>query len=121
MKAVRIVQVVVLVLVAIYLAVLHVANPERIPLPGLISMPISVVLTVAIVLAWLTGWLPSRLRVWRLERKLEAVRDERDRLLEQLDPSRGASGAEPVIPDRVDPRHTVGGSQRRGDDPSDYL
>jgi uncharacterized integral membrane protein len=120
-KAVRIVQVVVLVLVAVYLAVLHAANPERIPLPGLISMPISLVLTVAIVAAWLTGWLPSRVRVWRLERKLDAVRNERDRLLEQLDPTRGAPSAEPVIPDRVDPRQAVGGGQRRGDDPTDYL
>lgn len=121
MKAVRIVQVVVLVLVAVYLAVLHVANPERIPLPGMISLPVALVLAVAIVVAWLAGWAPARVRVWRLERKLSAVRDERDRLLAQLDPARSPSGSGPVIPDRVDPRQAVGGGERRGDDPSDYL
>lgn len=121
MKAVRIVQVVVLVLVAVYLAILHVSNPERIPLPGLISMPVAVVLAVSIVVAWLAGWLPARLRVWRLERKLNAIRDERDRLLEQLEPARAAPGSEPVIPDRVDPRQAPAAGDRRGDDPSDYL
>jgi len=120
-KAIRIVQVVALVLVVAYLAVLHVANPERIPLPGLISMPVALVLTIAMGAAWFVGWLPARVRVWRLERKVETLRTERDRLLAQLNPTSAQALGEPVIPDRVDPRTAVGGGERRGDDPTDYL
>lgn len=121
MKALRIVQVVIVVLVAGYLAVLHAANPERVPLPGIISMPVALVLAIAILVSWTAGWLPGRLRAWRLERKVAALRDERDRLLAQLQPTSIANDGEPVIPDRVDPRTAVGGGDRRGDDPTDYL
>jgi len=119
-KAMRIAQVVALVLLAVYVAIFHAANPETVRLPGLLSLPIALVMALAMVLAWLVGWLPTKARVWRLERKLSAVRDERDRLLEQLETSRGASGGAAVIPDRAEPHKTVG-VNRRGDDPSDYL
>ncbi|TVR90001.1 MAG: LapA family protein [Trueperaceae bacterium] len=121
MKAIRIVQVVALVLLAVYVAIFHAANPETVRLPGLLSLPIAFVMALAMVLAWLVGWLPAKARVWRLERKLSTVRGERDRLLEQLEPSRRPEGSAAVIPDRADPRQAVGGGDRRGDDPSDYL
>lgn len=121
MKAMRIAQVVALVLLAVYVAIFHAANPETVRLPGLLSLPIALVMALAMVLAWLVGWLPAKARSWRLERKLSAVRDERDRLLEQLETRRGSSSGAAVIPDRADPHKTVGGVDRRGDDPSDYL
>ena len=120
MKAIRIAQVVALVLLAVYVAIFHAANPETVRLPGLLSLPIALVMALAMVLAWLVGWLPTKARVWRLERKLSTVRGERDRLLEQLETSRGPAGGAAVIPDRADSPHAVGGD-RRGDDPSDYL
>jgi len=117
----RIVQVVALVLLAVYLAIFHTFNPETARLPGLPSLPIAFVVVLAMVLAWLIGWVPAKARVWRLERKLSTVRSERDRLLEQLEPNRRPEGSAAVIPDRADPRQAVGGGDRRGDDPSDYL
>jgi uncharacterized integral membrane protein len=119
-KAMRIVQVVALVLLAVYVGIFHAANPETVRLPGLLSLPIALVMALTMVLAWLVGWLPTKARVWRLERKLATVRGERDRLLEQLESSRGPEGGAAVIPDRADPRKTVD-AERRGDDPSDYL
>lgn len=121
MKAIRIAQVVALVLLAVYVAIFHAANPETVRLPGLLSLPIALVMTLAMVLAWLVGWLPAKARVWRLERKLSTIRAERDRLLAQIEPTAIGEDGEPVIPDRPDPRKAVGGGERRGDDPSDYL
>ena len=118
-KAIRVAQVVALVLLAAYVTVFHAANPENVSLPGLISMPASVVVAVAIVVAWFVGWLPTRIRTWRLERKLTSLRTERDRLLDQLEPDRAGPDRTAVIPDRADPRDGTGG--RHGDDPSDYL
>jgi hypothetical protein len=120
-KAIRIVQVILLVLLAAYVAIFHAANPENVRLPGLMSMPIALVVALGMVVAWLLGWLPARLRIWRLERKLAILRSERDRLLDELEPpGAGSPRPAPVIPDRVDARVT-GGTGRRGDDPSDYL
>ena len=121
MKAIRIAQVIVLVLLAVYVAIFHAANPETVRLPGLISMPIALVVALSMLVAWFVTWLPARVRVWRLERKLATVRSERDRLLDQLQPAGMDTGDAPVIPDRVDPRNATGSGPRRGDDPSDYL
>ncbi len=120
MKAIRIVQVIVLVLLAVYVAIFHAANPETVRLPGLISMPVAFVAALAMVVAWFTAWLPARLKIWRLERKLTTIRSERDRLLDELQLTGPGSGA-PIIPDRVDPHATSNVGSRRGDDPSDYL
>ncbi len=120
MKAIRIVQVIVLVLLAAYVAVFHAANPETVRLPGLISMPVAIVVALGMLVAWFVGWLPARLRIWRLERKLATVRSERDRLLDQLEPDGLGPIRAPVIPDRAEAR-VAHGTDRRGDDPSDYL
>jgi hypothetical protein len=121
LKAIRIVQVITLVLLAVYVAIFHAANPETVRLPGLISMPVAIVVAFGMGVAWLLGWLPARVRIWRLERKLMTLRSERDRLLDQLQPEGVGSVAGPVIPDRVDPLRASGVGDRRGDDPSDYL
>ena len=121
MKAIRIAQVIVLVLLAVYVAIFHAANPETVRLPGLISLPIALVVAFGMLIAWFVTWLPARVRVWRLERKLATVRSERDRLLDQLHPAGVEAGDAPVIPDRVDPRNATGPGKRHDDDPSDYL
>lgn len=102
MRIVRIVQVVALVIIGAYGVIVHNANPEPLALPGLLSLPPSLVLLVTAVVAFLVGWLPARLRAWRRGR--EVARLERRILeLEQHVPSYDRTPTAPVIPDRVAP------------------
>jgi uncharacterized integral membrane protein len=120
-KAIRIAQVVVLVLLAVYLWVFHAVNPERISLPLAISMPPALIVLIAIVITWMVAWLPARAKVWRLQRRLKQVTQERDTLAARFAPEGYVPGDGPVIPDRIDPYETGSGRERRGDDPTDYL
>lgn len=115
MKALRVVQIVLLVLVVIYLLLFHNVNPEQVRLPLLISVPPSLVVVLAIVVAWLVGWLPGRTRVWQLERRVRRAEADRQALADELDRGRRTEPSEAVIPDRDTP------SLQRGDDPTDYL
>ncbi len=115
MKALRIAQVIALVLVAVYVLLFHNANPATVAMPLLGAMPPALLVAIVAVLAWLIGWLPGRVRTWSLERKLASLRTERDELSADLATARRGEPSAPVIPDR-----TNGGVQR-GDDPSDYL
>jgi uncharacterized integral membrane protein len=114
-KALRIVQIVALVLVAVYLVLFHYANPETVRLPLLISVPPSLVVVLAVVLAWLAGWLPGRARLWGLERRLRRAEADRQVLAGEIDRARRGEPSDPVIPDRD------AAGVRRGDDPTDYL
>jgi uncharacterized integral membrane protein len=114
-KALRIVQIVALVLVAVYLVLFHYANPETVRLPLLISVPPSLVVVLAVVLAWLAGWLPGRARLWGLERRLRRAEADRQVLASEIDRARRGEPSDPVIPDRD------AAGVRRGDDPTDYL
>jgi membrane protein YdbS with pleckstrin-like domain len=120
-KAVRIVQLVLLVLLAVYLWIFHSVNEMTVTLPLLPSMRPGAVVVIAIVLTYLVGWVPGRYRVWRLERKLEALRAERDELATRVRPREYDTPPAPVIPDRAERSEPGGASTRRGDDPSDYL
>lgn len=115
MKALRIVQLVALVLVAVYVVLFHYANPETVRMPLLISVPPSLVVVLAIAIAWLVGWLPGRARLWRLERRLHRAEADRQVLAGEMDRSRRGEPSDPVIPDRD------AAKLRRGDDPTDYL
>lgn len=115
MKALRIVQLVALVLVAVYLVLFHYANPETVFLPLLISVPPSVVIVVAAIVGWLVGWLPGRARRWSLERRLHRAEADRQVLAGEMDRARRGEPSDPVIPDRD------AAGVRRGDDPTDYL
>jgi len=114
-KALRIAQVIALVLVAVYVLLFHNANPANVAMPLLPAMPPALLIAVVAVLAWLIGWLPGRVRIWSLERKLAALRAERDTLSTDLAIARRAEPSDPIIPDRAQ------GGVRPGDDPSDYL
>ncbi len=115
MKALRIAQVIALVLVAVYVLLFHNANPGTIELPLLGRVPPSLLVVSVAVLAWLIGWLPGRLRSWRLERKLAATQAERDTLSTDLARAQRSEPSDPIIPDRAS------GGLRPGDDPTDYL
>ncbi|MFO8149595.1 MAG: hypothetical protein R6T93_04835 [Trueperaceae bacterium] len=115
MKALRIAQVIALVLVAVYVLLFHNANPGTVEMPLFGPMPPSLLVAAVAVVAWLIGWLPGRLRIWRLERKLTATQAERDTLSTDLDRARRSEPSDPIIPDRAS------GGLRPGDDPTDYL
>ncbi len=115
MKALRIAQVIALVLIAVYILIFHNANPATVAMPLLWSMPPALLLAFVAVVAWLVGWLPNRMKVWRLKRKLATAEADRDALAAELDRARRGEPSDPVIPDR-----NLEGI-RRGDDPTDYL
>lgn len=96
----RIVVLVLLALVAVYVAVVHFANPAPIALPGLLSLPLWLILVVTGGLAYVAGWLPSAIRAWRLQRDHRRL----ERRIEELEahlPSYAENRTAPVIPDRA--------------------
>lgn len=86
MKALRILQVVLLLLVLSYLLVLHNENPYNVLLPFLPNLPAAVTIALALLLGWLIGWLPTKMRMWRVKR-------ERDQLSRELRRLRGEPDA----------------------------
>lgn len=102
MKAVRILQVIVLLLLLTYFVLLHAANPILLNLPFFLPMPPSVVLGLALVLGWLIGWIPGRVVMWRRQREITRL-ERRIAELEQHLPSydQEPEDATPVIPDRM--------------------
>lgn len=99
MRIVRILQIVALVLLAVYGAMLHDANPEPLALPWLVPMPPVLVLLLVAIVAFLAGWIPPRVRLWRRGRETVRLR-RRVAELEQHLPSYDLRPSPPVIPDR---------------------
>lgn len=113
MKAVRIVQVILVVLVAAYLWLLHSANPDLVRLPladyFVPPVPVSFVVGAALVVGFLIGFVPPRINAWRKGRELTKTRRELEQLRVQLRESDTVvkrTGTyygvpeHPVIPDR---------------------
>lgn len=109
MKAGRVVQVVLLILVILYLVLFHSANHEVVELPlfrlFLPQLPVSYVIAFSIVVAFLVGWAPARLKAYRRGREIKRLRKR----LEELEPTPVTShlgevplhhGEVPIIPDR---------------------
>ena len=99
MKALRIVQFALVVVAAIYLVLIHNANPTNVILPFAIPLPPALAILVALIVGWLVGWLPARLRAWRRGREIARL-ERRVRELEAHLPGYDREGA-PVIPDRA--------------------
>ena len=114
MKAFRIAQWVALALFAGYLLLLHSANPAPLTLPFLPPLPGALLIGLVALLTYLLVALPARWRLWRLERRLQALLNERDGLQQALVVARREEPSEPVIPDRSAASAAV-------DDPSDHL
>lgn len=111
MKAVRIVQVVLTLLLALYLWMFHSANPVLVELPltriFLPLLPVSLVVITALVAGWLIGFLPTAIATWRRGREVKRLHKELDAAKARLDaphPTHNtAYSFEPevaVIPDR---------------------
>ncbi|HET8985368.1 MAG TPA: LapA family protein [Trueperaceae bacterium] len=113
MKGVRIIQVILLVLVAVYLWLFHSANPDLVRLPLLTyflpPIPVVYVVGLALVLGLAIGFIPARLTAWRRGRELTKTKRELSQLQVQMRESDTivkrtgtyyAVPELPVIPDR---------------------
>lgn len=113
MKGVRIIQVILLVLVAVYLWLFHSANPDLVQLPlatyFVPPIPVVYVVTLALLVGLAIGFIPARLSAWRRGRELTKVKRELAQLRVQMRDSEtitkrtGTYYTEPelpVIPDR---------------------
>ena len=100
MKAVRLLQIVIVLAAGAYLVLLHDMNEVNVFLPFLFSLPPAVVVVLALLIGWLLGWVPSALRGMRRSRENRRLR-RRVEELEKWDPERTVPHEEaPVIPDR---------------------
>ncbi|HEX7038919.1 MAG TPA: lipopolysaccharide assembly protein LapA domain-containing protein [Trueperaceae bacterium] len=97
MKAARIVQLLLIVLAAVYLWLFHSANPDYVELPllrGLVpQLPVGLVVVAALLIGWLVGWVPTRIALWRRAREAARLRAE---LAQER--ARAAPEAVPVSP-----------------------
>jgi hypothetical protein len=98
----RIVQVVILVLATIYLVIMQSANPAPLALPGLLPLPLWLIVAGVGVGAYVAGRLPAGLRAWRARREVQRL-ERRVAELESHVPSYDRSSDAPVIPDRGPP------------------
>ena len=99
MKAARVFQFILLVVVVAYLWWVYSANQTYVNLPGLVDLPAGVVVALALLVGWLIAWLPSRFALWRRRREITKLRSR----LAELEPSgveRVRTTRDPVIPDR---------------------
>lgn len=100
MKAVRLLQIVLVLAAGAYLWLLHDLNEVNVFLPFLFSLSPAVVVLLALLLGWLLGWLPAAVRGVQKNREIRRLR-RRIQELEKWDPDGAATGEEaPVIPDR---------------------
>lgn len=104
MKGARILQFVLVILLALYLVAFNNVNPDPLTLPllpMLIPLPPVLVVIVALVGGWLVGWVPVRITLWRRSRENRRLRQQLSRA-EGEPQGRGTAPREraPVIPDR---------------------
>jgi len=106
-KGVRILQVVLLVLAALYLVLFNNLNPEPVNLPLLLLVPVAPVFVVlaALIGGWLIGWLPPRLELWRRGREIRRLRQRLADLEQSSSRHEAPDTLTPVIPDRLPFRH----------------
>lgn len=74
MKVARVLQILVLLLLAAYLVLLGYANPQTVRLPFLIWLPTAWVVVGALLLGFGSGWLSLSGRVFRLNRENRGLR-----------------------------------------------
>ncbi len=99
----RIVVLVLLTLTAVYVAIMQSANPIPVALPGLLPIPLWIVVLVTALVAYLAGWAPATIAAWRLRRERNRL-EKRISELESHLPNYGTSEQAPIIPDRTPAR-----------------
>jgi hypothetical protein len=101
-RIVRIVQIVIVIIAVAYVAIVQNANPDALALPGLLPLPVWLVVGLTAILSFLAGWLPATVRAWRLGRDASRL-ERRVADLESHVPSYDRARTAPVIPDRATP------------------
>jgi uncharacterized integral membrane protein len=104
-KALRIVQIIILIALVAYLFLMNNYNPQWLELPFVISLPSALVVGIGLVVGWLVGWAFGQSGNWSRNRELSRLK-KRVAELEKQEPrvtavniSRDAET--PVIPDRT--------------------
>lgn len=104
MKALRIVQIILLLALVGYLFWINTSG-QWISLPYLIDLPVGIVLGAGIFLGWLVGWFFGQMGTWSKNRELSRLK-KRVAELEKQEPRVTAvnisrDSETPVIPDRT--------------------
>ncbi|MCA9839854.1 MAG: LapA family protein [Trueperaceae bacterium] len=99
MKAVRIIQLILFVIVAIYLILVHQTN-NPIQLPWFFPLSPAIVIALGFIIGYLIGLLPGQTSAWRKNRQIAKL-EKRIRELEQRVPGYASNSKQPIIPDRV--------------------
>jgi protein-S-isoprenylcysteine O-methyltransferase Ste14 len=104
-KALRIIQIILLLVVVAYLFLINNYNPNWTELPFLISLPSALVLAIGILLGYLAGWLFGRSGNWGKNRETAKLK-KRLAELERQEPKVTAVNITrdtetPIIPDRT--------------------
>jgi uncharacterized membrane protein (DUF485 family) len=104
-KALRIVQIVILLALVAYLFLMNNYNPQWLELPFLISLPSALVVGIGLVVGWLVGWAFGQSANWSKNRELSKLK-KRVAELEKQEPRVTAVNISrdpepPVIPDRT--------------------
>lgn len=114
MKGARILQFVLVILLALYLVAFNNVNPDPLTLPllpMLIPLPPVLVVIIALLGGWLVGWIPVRIVLWRRGRENRRLRQRLAELEGEPRSGRSAPAERaavipdrfPVIPDRPRP------------------
>ncbi len=131
MKGVRIVQLILLVLVAVYLWLFHSANPDMVELPltraFLPQLPVGFVVIAALLIGWLIGFVPGRILLWRKNRELRRLNKELAELRQRPEAPTNVyqtgtyypAPEVPVIPDRRDTEFGASARQDTDLDPDE--
>lgn len=99
MKAIRIIQLILFLIVVVYLLLLHNTNTPII-MPFFIPLPPALVIALGFIVGYLIGLLPGQTNAWRKNRQIAKL-EKRIRELEQRLPGYASSSKQPVIPDRA--------------------
>ncbi len=98
MKAARIIQFILLALIAVYLFMVHSTNTYMVLPLFLFNLPVSPALVIAgaFIIGWLIGFLPSQTKAWRKSRESNKLQKR----VTELEDRVNESGKAPIIPDR---------------------
>jgi uncharacterized membrane protein (DUF485 family) len=102
-KAFRIIQIILLVLVVGYLFWLNAFNPTWIEIPLLFSLPAALAIGIGVIVGWLVGWFTGRSSSWSKGREIKKLNKRIAELESQTPAIRAATPTgetAPIIPDR---------------------
>ena len=103
MKAARIIQFILLALVAVYLWMVHSANVFMvlpIPLLGNFRISPAIVIAIAFIVGYLIGFFPAQAKAWRNGRQGKKLQKRITELEGRLPDYAKDGSKQPVIPDR---------------------